>query len=191
MNYQPLFYVCGVIVIIGIISLFFWLWNKNENKDNLPLLGFGLQGPDSNITETIMDLSKLPANKHVRYFWNWSSNITESDGEKYYNWNSKDLPDIQFLPMLWGSTVNDKVYREGKNNEKILMLSNEPDMIGGCTSDERFDNGNCKSATSSGYWVSTGEYGCFETDGCTTKNVNSGNNTFSVVLKQLMIQTRY
>ena len=150
-----------------------------------PMFGLALQ----NIANTsIIDLSKLKGK--ITCFWNWAASLDQNQATLQYNWN-KDL-NIQFLPMLWSSTAPDTIgFVSGYN---YLMLSNEPDMIGGCVGPERWPNTDvCYTSTSSGYWIPTGEYGCFSDDNsssiCTLDN-KPNKNTFSSLVDNFIEQCK-
>jgi hypothetical protein len=138
---------------------------------------FGL-ALEKNDDKAVIDLTKLKGK--ITCFWNWAPSLDEKQAKTQYNWD-KTL-NIQFLPMLWSSTAKDTISFVSDYN--YLMLSNEPDMIGGCVGTERFPNLSCNPSTSSGYWVANGEYGCFTSDDsktpeCTEENVkNPSGNTF-------------
>jgi hypothetical protein len=139
------------------------------------MFGLALQG-NKPATRRIIDLSKLKGK--ITCFWNWAPSLT--DALFQYNW-SKDL-NIDFIPMLWSSDVT---LAPDSQDFKYIMLSNEPDMTG------TYSNGN---ATSSGYWIKTGEYGCF-TDmddstnpECTVSNIKSGKNTFNKLVNKFIAQ---
>ncbi len=156
------------------------------------MFGLALQNSTDN---AIIDLTKLKGK--ITCFWNWTALLEEDQAKIQYNWD-KTL-NIQFLPMLWSSDPKNVVglVTGGFN---YLMLSNEPDMIGGCVGDPYPDgSGTCQVATSSGYWVSTGEYGCFTSDTnqkeCTVDNViksttTSDGNSFSTIINNFITQCK-
>ena len=131
------------------------------------MFGLALQ---NSTDKAIIDLTKLKGK--ITCFWNWAASLDEKQAKTQYNWD-KTL-NIQFLPMLWTSTAKDTISFVSDYN--YLMLSNEPDMIGGCVGDP-WPNGVCHDATSSGYWVTTGEYGCF------TEGSNAECNEKSILVK--------
>jgi hypothetical protein len=151
------------------------------------MFGLALQ---TNTTNTqIIDLAKLKGK--ITCFWNWKSFISVEQLKIQYNW-SQDL-NMQFLPMLWGS-ITDATLPSDYN---YVMLSNEPDMIGGCVDSSVTscsDVAGGSPATSSGHWIHNGDYGCF-TDGdlikeCTPDSIiKSGDkNTFSYLIDKFIDQ---
>ena len=171
-----------LLLIIGIIIYIV----KDNSKQKKVMFGLCLK---SNTTDDqIIDFAKLKGK--ITCFWNWASFLTVDQLKKQYNW-TQDL-NIQFLPMLWGSTTPLCL----PPSYNYVMLSNEPDMIGGCvvpsTNPCSGGTGNGAS-TSSGYWIATGEYGCFSTDDqekfCTPENINEiSKNTFSYLIDKFIGQ---
>jgi hypothetical protein len=179
-SYNILYIVLGIISFIFIgFALYFLIIKKKpytcspENcrlgtcvnnvctkaSDKSPMFGLALETNTTNIQ--IIDLSKLKGK--ITCFWNWKNILTDEQLLAQYNW-TKDL-NIQFLPMLWGS--NNPV--DLPDNYNYVMLSNEPDMIGGCKDPNVTPCGGSNPATSSGYWISNGDYGCFSSN-MTTSN---------------------
>jgi hypothetical protein len=149
------------------------------------MFGLALQSfPD---TTKVIDLSKLKGK--ITCFWNWNASLTSSYASSAYNWN-KEL-NIEFIPMLWSSDLSANTI-SSVSDYNYVMLSNEPDMVGGCVGSP-WPNGICHDSTSSGYWIKSGEYGCFtDTDDpnqvCTVSTIKSGKNTFSLLVNKFMNQ---
>lgn len=177
-----------LLIIIGIII--YIVKHNSHSKQKKVMFGLALKTTDDT---RIIDLSKLKGK--ITCFWNWKSMLTVEQLQKQYNW-SQDL-NIQFLPMLWGSITEAAL----PSSYNYVMLSNEPDMIGGCvnpnitTSCSDTDEGS--QATSSGYWINNGDYGCF-TDNmssnspppCTTDTITKAGdkNTFSYLIDKFISQ---
>jgi|694.fasta_scaffold25440_8 hypothetical protein len=181
-----------LLLIIGII-IYIVKHNSHSNsnsKQKKVMFGLALQ---TNTTNTqIIDLAKLKGK--ITCFWNWKSFTSIEQLKIQYNW-SQDL-NIQFLPMLWGSTTEPTL----PPSYNYVMLSNEPDMIGGCVDPKIspcFDG--TSPATSSGYWISNGDYGCF-TDissehpitKCTPDSITipGDKNTFSYLIDKFIGQCK-
>jgi hypothetical protein len=170
-----------LVLIIGIIIYIV----KRNSKQKKVMFGLCLQSNTTN--DQIIDLAKLKGK--ITCFWNWASFLTVDQLKKQYNW-TQDL-NIEFLPMLWGSTTPLCL----PPSYNYVMLSNEPDMIGGCVDPQKspcHDTGST-AATSSGYWIATGEYGCFSDDDrkkfCTPENINEiSKNTFSYLIDKFIVQ---
>ena len=153
---------------------------------------FGLALKTTDYTR-IIDLSKLKGK--ITCFWNWKSMLTVEQLKTQYNW-TPDL-NIEFLPMLWGS-ITDAALPSSYN---YVMLSNEPDMIGGCVDPNITSCSDAvggSPATSSGYWIHNGDYGCF-TDTtsnspppCTTNTITKtgDKNTFSYLIHKFISQCK-
>jgi hypothetical protein len=150
------------------------------------MFGLALQ---TNTTNTqIIDLARLKGK--ITCFWNWKSFISIEQLKIQYNW-SQDL-NIQFLPMLWGS-ITDPFLPSDYN---YVMLSNEPDMIGGCVDSSVTscsDVAGGSPATSSGHWIHNGDYGCFTDDTiteCTRASIikPGDKNTFSYLIDKFIDQ---
>ena len=152
-------------IVAGIVLLIFFL-TKNDGSGSgsgsgKVELGFCLQ---NKVPKDLPDQTQLinlkPLEGKITFFWDWQEDIGEQSLKTIYNLDPGSS--IEFIPMVWGidqPTPSIKPY-------KYLMLSNESDMVGGCldpniTGPCNSSNGN--DATSSGYWITTGDYGCFAT----------------------------
>jgi hypothetical protein len=172
----PLFLLLLIGIIIYIVT---HRSTSPPGAKSAVMFGLALQNSTDN---AVIDLTKLKGK--ITCFWNWAASLDEKQAKTQYNWD-KTL-NIQFLPMLWSSTAKDIISFVSDYN--YLMLSNEPDMIGGCVGDT-WDDGVCHDATSSGYWVTTGEYGCFTPTSVSTectvnsivKTPNDGNTFIKLV----------
>jgi hypothetical protein len=186
MSKKILLFIIIPFVLLLIIGIIIYIVKHNSNKKKI-MFGLALQ---TNTTNTqIIDLAKLKGK--ITCFWNWKSFISVEQLKIQYNW-SQDL-NMQFLPMLWGS-ITDATLPSDYN---YVMLSNEPDMIGGCVDSSVTscsDVAGGSPATSSGHWIHNGDYGCF-TDSdlikeCTPDSIiKSGDkNTFSYLIDKFIDQ---
>lgn len=161
--------------------------NNTNNTNNTPMFGLALKSKLSpTADDRIIDLSRLKGK--ITCFWNWTSFTPKTDLGTLYNW-SEDL-NIQFLPMLWSCVTSSSTLPQTYN---YLMLSNEPDMIGGCINLSKVCSGSGEgAATSSGYWINNGDYGCFSNtpeSNCSPDNINTiVNNTFSYIIDKFIDQ---
>jgi hypothetical protein len=189
-----LYFIILLLFISAVSFIIYKLIHNSKNPTGVPvstsqtMFGLALQNffPD---TRKVIDLSKLKGK--ITCFWNWSATLPQSYAEEAYSWN-KEL-NMQFIPMLWSSDVRANTI-SSVSNYNYVMLSNEPDMIGGCVGAPA-SSGFCINSTSSGYWTDTGEYGCFTgTDDtstnpvCTELNIGSGKNTFSLLVTKFISQ---
>lgn len=179
-----------LLLIIGIIIYIVKHNSHSKSGQNKIMFGLALQTNPTN--ERIIDLARLKGK--ITCFWNWKSSLTTFELKAQYNW-TEDL-NIQFLPMLWGCNMSNSSLQSSYN---YVMLSNEPDMIGGCVDPKVnpcFDG--TSPATSSGYWISNGDYGCFtDTNGnpiteCTPDSIikPGDKNTFSYLIDQFIDQCK-
>lgn len=180
-----------LLLIIGIII--YIVKHNSHSKSNQKKVMFGLALQTNTTNKQIIDLAKLKGK--ITCFWNWKSSLTTFELKEQYNW-TEDL-NIQFLPMLWGCNMSNSSLQSSYN---YVMLSNEPDMIGGCVdpkvnpcSDGNTDKSS--PATSSGYWIGNGDYGCFtdtnsSISSCTKDSIikTGDKNTFSYLVSQFIIQ---
>jgi hypothetical protein len=189
---KPLLYFSIIFISILVITAFcfliYKLTHRSTSSTSATMFGLALKNfTDPNIK--IIDLSKLKGK--ITCFWNWKQSLSSSYASSAYNW-SKDL-NIEFIPMLWSSDVPANTI-SSVSDYNYVMLSNEPDMVGGCVG-TTWSDGVCHDSTSSGYWINTGEYGCFiDSDSaeknpvCTELTIGSGNNTFSLLVTKFINQ---
>jgi len=176
-----------LLLIIGIII--YIVKHNSHSKSNQKKVMFGLALQTNISDEKIIDLAKLKGK--ITCFWNWKSMLTLEQLKKQYNW-TPDL-NIQFLPMLWGSSISEPHLPSDYN---YVMLSNEPDMIGGCVDPSKSPCSDATApATSSGYWIHNGDYGCFSEKNdtiteCTPDSIikQGDKNTFSYLIDKFIGQ---
>ena len=170
-----------VFVVLALLGLGGWLIWYFFFRAETP--EFGLALVENKGEKRVIDLQLLEGK--IDSFWNWQIDNSVEDFKTMYNWDSDSK--IKFLPMLWGP--NDS--RPAKLELKALMLANEPDMVGGCVG-EPWPDTLCKTATSSGYWLKDGAYGCFGNtiyNDCTVDNLsNNKSNTFKYLVRQFIRQ---
>lgn len=179
-----------LLLIIGIIIYIVKHNSHSKSGQNKIMFGLALQ---TNTNTQIIDLSKLKGK--ITCFWNWKSFISIEQLKIQYNW-TPDL-NIQFLPMLWGSSISEPPLPSDYN---YVMLSNEPDMIGGCVDPSKTpcsDATGGSPATSSGYWIHNGDYGCFSDKDdtiteCTPDSIikQGDKNTFSYLIDKFIGQCK-
>ena len=127
MSKKILLFIIIPFLLLFIIGIIIYIVKHNSHypsnsKQKKVMFGLALQ---SNTTgDLIIDLTKLKGK--ISCFWNWASSVSVEDLKNQYKWN-QDL-NIEFLPMLWGSTTQLSL----PSSYNYVMLSNEPDMIGGC-----------------------------------------------------------
>ena len=157
----------------GAIYLIYWGITRKKDPAKYPKkvrFGFCVAAPNEGGT-MVMDFKQFPKGM-VDHFWNWKKEATTVSVAATYN---IDMNATEFLPMIWGL----EKAAASQNSFKTIMLWNEPDMVGNCLkplaaaicdNDAKPPN----PATSSGYWLTEGAYGCIQTIATTCDNDNNG-----------------